>query len=136
MGPIRTNSLSRKIFTIRRAKETDAVAIAALARDLGYPAPLEAMTARVQAISASRNDLLLVAVNPDDVPIAWLQAHAAQILESGFRAEIVGLIVSSNARRSGVGRALVEEVERWALSIKADTLVARSDVKRTDSHAF
>ena len=80
--------------------------------------------------------MLLVAVGPANEPVAWLQAHAAQILESGVRVEIVGLIVSTEARRSGLGRSLVDEAERWARNIQAKTLVARSDIKRTESHAF
>ena len=102
------------IFRIRHGTKEDAAAIARLATELGYPAPLDAMTTRVKAISASGSDLLLVAVGPANEPVAWLQAHAAQILESGVRVEIVGLIVSTEARRSGLGRSLVDEAERWA----------------------
>jgi GNAT superfamily N-acetyltransferase len=127
---------SRMIFRIRRGTEEDASAIARLATELGYPAPLDAMTARVTAISASGNDLLLVAVGPANEPVAWLQAHAAQILESGFRVEIVGLIVSTQARRCGVGRSLVDEAERWARNLHANTLAVRSDIKRAESHIF
>jgi ribosomal protein S18 acetylase RimI-like enzyme len=128
--------MSRIPCIIRRASEKDCAAIAELTAELGYPALLDIIVARVRAISVSGDDLLLVCADAQDKPIAWLQAHAAQILESGFRVEIVGLIVSAEARRRGIGRSLLEEAERWAMSIKANTLVTRSDIKRTESHAF
>ena len=68
--------------------------------------------------------------------IGWLQAHAGSSLESGLRVEIVGLVVTGLARRTGVGRALVAEAERWARSRSADTLVVRSNVRRAESHRF
>jgi GNAT superfamily N-acetyltransferase len=57
-------------------------------------------------------------------------------LESGYRVEIVGLIVGEGYRRSGIGRALVRQAERWALNIGSDTMVVRSNTKRIGSHNF
>ena len=124
------------IYNMRRATERDAAAIARLASDLGYPTPLDIVQARVRSISASASDLLLVAVDAASEPIAWLQAHSAEIVESGFRVEIVGLIVSPEVRRRGVGRSLVREAERWAAQINAQSVVVRSNARRLESHAF
>jgi predicted N-acetyltransferase YhbS len=123
-------------FTLRRATAQDAVAIARLAVELGYPTTPDTMRERISAVSASPADLLLVAADSSGEPIAWLQAHSAQLIESGFRVEIVGLIVSNTVRRSGVGRSLVAETERWAMSLRAQILVVRSNAKRIESHAF
>src|SRR5262245_8221649 len=123
-------------FTVRHALEADASAIAELSADLGYPATPDAMRERVKAILACPTDLLLVAVDSSERPIGWLQAHSAHLIESGFRAEIVGLTVSSAARRSGIGRALVLEAERWAIEIGAAVIVVRSNIKRGESHVF
>jgi hypothetical protein len=92
-------------FTVRPAAERDAVAIARLASELGYHTPPDTTRERIRTITASSADLLLVAVNSSDEPLAWLQAHAAQLIESDFRVEIVGLIVSHTVRRFGIGRA-------------------------------
>jgi predicted N-acetyltransferase YhbS len=91
---------------------------------------------RLSAILGSENDLVLVAVNDAGVPIGWIQAHASRVLESGFRVEIAGLIVSPDARRSGVGRALVGRAEEWARTLGAEAIVVRSNVQRIESHAF
>lgn len=79
---------------------------------------------------------MIVAEDSGGAVIGWLQAHAAHIIESGFRVEITGLIVADEVRRCGVGRALVTEAERWAKKLSAKTIVVRSNVQRTESRAF
>jgi len=121
---------------IRRATERDADAVARLACHLGYPADTDTMRNRIRTVAASSGDLLLVAADSSDTAIGWLHAHAAQLIESGFRVEILGLVVSPVARRAGIGRALVAESERWAAGIGAEAVVVRSNVQREESHAF
>ncbi len=123
-------------FKVRHATELDSDAIARLACDLGYPANPDAMRDRIRAVSASSTDSLFVAADSFDSPVGWLQAHAAHVIESGFRVEILGLVVSPTVRRAGIGRALVAEAERWATSIGAQIVVVQSNVKREESHAF
>ena len=114
--------------------ETDAELVAQLAAELGYPSDVESIRMRMQAISGS--DLLLVAVTKADRPIGFIQANRFCIIEAGFRVEILGLVVSSTARRSGIGRRLIAEAERWAQSIGVETIVVRSNTKRTEAHDF
>jgi GNAT superfamily N-acetyltransferase len=91
-------------------------------------------------IAASGSDLVVVAVRGDadarEEVIGWLQAHAAHILESGFRVEITGMVVSPEARRCGVGRLLVTEAERWARGMGSEVIVVRSNAQRVESHLF
>jgi len=111
--------------------------MAILCGELGYAVPaVEKMRSRIKAIRASANDLLVVALSDSGDIVGWLQAHAAQILESGFRVEITGLIVSPAFRRRGVGRLLVDEAERWAISSGAEAIVVRSNATRKESHSF
>jgi GNAT superfamily N-acetyltransferase len=119
---------------IRRMAETDAEVVATLADELGYPNETEAIRARMRAIGES--DLLLVAVNASDKAVGFIQAHRVCIIEVGFRVEILGLVASSSARRSGIGRRLIEEAERWAKSIGAEAVSVRSNTKRTEAHLF
>jgi len=108
--------------------------VAALAGELGYPNETEAIRVRIRAIGES--DLLLVAVDAGDRAIGFIQAHRVCIIEVGFRVEILGLIVSSSARRSGIARGLIEEAEAWAKSIDADAISVRSNTKRIEAHLF
>jgi GNAT superfamily N-acetyltransferase len=119
---------------IRRMAETDAEVVATLARELGYPNEIESIRERIRAISDL--DLLLVAVDATDRPIGFIQAHRVCIIEVGFRVEILGLVVSSSARRGGIGRGLIDEAERWAKSIGAEAISVRSNTKRTEAHLF
>jgi GNAT superfamily N-acetyltransferase len=121
---------------LRRAVESDAEAIARLTDELGYPSNADAIRARVRAVSASPADLLLVSTNSAAEPVGWLQAHAAHLVESGYRVEILRLVVSAGYRRRGHARALISEAEKWARSIGAVAVVVRSNLKRVESHAF
>jgi GNAT superfamily N-acetyltransferase len=87
-------------------------------------------------VLGSEADLLIVAVDRSNKVVGWLQAHASVVIESGFRAEIVGMIVSETARRGGVGRLLVAKAETWARKISAPAMVVRSNIKRRASHKF
>ena len=88
------------------------------------------------AVLGSENDLVIVAVTNGGVVVGWLQAHASHVIESGFRVEIAGLIVSPDARRCGIGRALVSRAEEWARHLSVEAIVVRSNVQRLESHAF
>ncbi len=121
---------------IRAAEESDAGSIAQLSCTLGYATTAEAIGSRLRAVRGSANDLILVALNDAGAVIGWIQAHASHVIESGFRVEIAGLIVSTDVRRCGVGRALVSRAEEWARRLGAEAIVVRSNVQRVESHAF
>ena len=123
---------------IREATDSDAAEIARLSTQLGYPAEANTIQSRIER-TANRSDyILLVCEDTSDGRQldGWLQAHASEVIESGFRAEIVGLVVAENARRKGVGRKLVTRAEQWAASIGAGTINVRSNVQRQEAHSF
>jgi predicted N-acetyltransferase YhbS len=115
-------------------READAAAVAELANELGYPSTGAHINKRIRTISES--DLLLVSVDKNDKSIAFVQAHPVCVLEAGFRVEILGLVVSSKARRMGIGQKLVAEVEAWARTLGTESVVVRSNTKRIESHLF
>jgi len=121
---------------IRRTAEMDAEVVATLAGELGYPNEVESIRERIRAIGGFDLDLLLVAVDATDRPIGFIQAHRVCIIEAGFRVEILGLVVSSSARRSGIARRLIDEAECWAKNIGAEAISVRSNTKRIEAHLF
>jgi GNAT superfamily N-acetyltransferase len=129
-------SSERKQTAIRLAVESDAESIGQLSCTLGYAATPEVVRQRLHAVLGSKNDLMIVGVASRGAVVGWLQAHASHVIESGFRVEIAGLIVSADARRCGVGRALVSRAEEWARQVGAEAIVVRSNVQRAESHAF
>jgi GNAT superfamily N-acetyltransferase len=123
-------------MSVRVATEGDAADIAPLAGELGYPADREVLSERLARMVGCRDYLVVVAQSEREELCGWLQAHYSVALESGSRVEIVGLVTSKPMRRRGVGRLLVERAEAWAAQVGAGAIVVRSNVKRTESHAF
>lgn len=120
---------------IREASLSDSAVIAQLTATLGYFGDANVTRLRLEKIFDERDHLVLVAER-EGVVVGWLQAHASTALESGFRVEIVGLVVSPECRRRGVGRNLVLRAVEWARRIAAAAVVVRSNVVRTESHQF
>jgi ribosomal protein S18 acetylase RimI-like enzyme len=120
---------------IREAAPADLTALAQLCGALGYPAEAAAIAVRLAGIAGSDTDLLLVAEN-EQVVVGWVQVHLSWVLEVGFRAEIAGLVVSPDSRRTGVGRLLIAAAERWARDQGASSVTVRSNNQRVESHKF
>ena len=78
-------------FTIRPIRITDANTVAELAGELGYPSTEADVRSRIRRLTKS--DLLLLAVNAEDRPFAFVHAHALCVVETGFQVEILGLVV-------------------------------------------
>lgn len=120
--------------SIRRMTEADAEAVARLSSELGYPSDSEAIGRRLRL--ADPADLLIVAVNADDVPIGFIHGRVTRTIETDARVHILGLAVSTKARRAGVGRRLIAELERWAATTDAEAVVVRSNTARSEAHDF
>ena len=120
---------------VRKAANSDAAEIARLSEELGYPSSVEETSARLAVLLPLATQFIAVAVGPDRL-LGWVEMERRMLLESGEKAEIVGLVVGAAARRSGVGSALVLAAEQWALSQGLKTVVVRSNIVRAESHPF
>jgi predicted N-acetyltransferase YhbS len=120
---------------IRVAEPSDSEAIGRLAAELDASAEGKAASGCLAKVLGRPDYLVLVAIREGEV-VGWLQAHAFDVLVSGFRVDIIGLVVSGGSRRSGIGRALVGRAERWAAGLGAESVVVRSNTKRVESHRF
>jgi GNAT superfamily N-acetyltransferase len=121
---------------VRRATRGDAPRIAELSGVLGYPAEGETVAARLERLLPRPQQLVLVAVPPGNAAAGWIHAAEQELLESGRRCEIVGLVVDAAYRGRGVGRRLVEAVEVWAAGRALNVITVRSNVARAESHPF
>lgn len=123
-------------MNLRPATLADAPRIAALSDALGYPNSPAIIAERLERLLPSASDLILVATMPPDRVIGWVHANAQDLLDSGRRAEILGLVVDPDWQGRGAGRYLVEAVEAWARELGLPTLAVRSNIVRTQSHPF
>ena len=57
-------------------------------------------------------------------------------VEAGDEAEVVGLVVDADARRTGTGRKLIAAAEDWARARGLRELFLRSNIVRPEAHAF
>ncbi len=121
---------------IRRAETGDAGAIAALNRVLGRTDGVEEIRGSLARLRASDRDVVLIAVSLQGAALGWIHAGEREVLGSGRRCEILGLVVGEEARGRGVGRRLVAGVEEWATTRGLSTVVVRSNTLRADSHPF
>ena len=123
-------------LTVRAAVLQDAPRLAALSAVLGYRVTEEAVGERLTRLLGRADDTVLVAELPPGRIVGWLHGSDRELLESGRRCEILGLVVDAEHRRQGVGRRLVEAVEAWATRRGIEEIVVRSNVLREESHPF
>ena len=122
-------------FTLRAATAADVPAITKLSEELGYPLDEDVVRRRIAHLLVLPEHGIIVA-ELDRVVCGWVHVHAHRSLVSGERADIYGLVVSRDVRRRGVGRMLMAEAERWARERGLELVVLRSNVQRSESHAF
>ena len=121
---------------IRGAEPADASRIAALSGVLGYPVPPEALLGRLERVLARPEDMVLVAEEPATGVIGWIHGAEQELLESGRRCEIMGLVVDPRCRGQGTGRRLIDALEQWAADRGLEQMSVRSNVSRAESHPF
>ena len=92
--------------TIRRAAGQDAPRLAELSGVLGYPAAAAELGARLERLLASSQDIVLVAESATGETVGWLHGAEQELLESGRRCEILGLVIDPEHRGQGIGRLL------------------------------
>lgn len=109
--------------------------MAELSGTLGYPFSTEVMTERLGRVLAREAHVVFVAEIAGAV-VGWIEGGEQEILAVGKIGEIQGLVVADDARNHGVGRQLVEAVEKWASARGLGGLTVRSNVVRPESHAF
>jgi GNAT superfamily N-acetyltransferase len=122
---------------IRRARLTDAPAVAELSGQLGYPTSEKEMADRLaRLIRHPRFGAVLIAETSEGKVIGWVHVSVTPLLEVPVRAEVNGLIVAEGQRSSGAGAKLLQAAEDWAKSKGCDGMSVRSNVIRDRAHAF
>lgn len=122
---------------IRLAVMTDGPRIAELSTQLGYPSSAEEVTVRLAKVLPSTGAVVFVG-EIDGRLAGWVEVHQRPplLVNGGSEAEVMGLVVDAELRRSGLGRKLMDEAERWAKTRACSFLRLRTNVLRQDAHAF
>lgn len=134
-GRLSPDPTLRAPFRIRPATLKDASSIARLTTELGYPSTADEIAQRLDVLLRAETRFIVVAEQSSGI-VGWIAAERRLLLESGERAEIVGLIVAAEARRHGIGGALVQAAEDWAAGQRLNVMAVRSSIARVESHPF
>ena len=124
-----------KTMIIRDARATDAVRLAALAVQLGYPATAAEVEARLGKYEGNDDERVIVAELSGEVA-GWTSAALVDHFYTPRCVEISGLVVESAMRGRGIGAALLDEARRWSVSKGVNQLRLRANIARQDAHRF
>jgi GNAT superfamily N-acetyltransferase len=122
---------------VRVMSEDDVPGVGRLLDQLGYPIATERLAERFRLLSALPDNALFVVEAEDGGLAGWAHVYGHHLLVSADScAEIGGLIVDTEARRQGAGRALMATVEAWALQHGYRDIRVRSGSERVGAHEF
>ena len=123
-------------FSIREAVASDANAICQLnSTEMGYPFPLDATIGNLSKLLNNPSNKILVAVLDDSV-VGYVHANDYDLLYAPHMKNIMGIAVSGEYKRQGIGRALLQQIEHWARETGASGIRLVSGAARADAHNF
>src|SRR5262245_46894485 len=103
---------------------------------LGYPCAAPVAARRIERHRRSPADILLVAQEGDAV-VGLAALHVSIALEYERDAgKLSAIVVDKSARGRGIGRTLVEAVEREACARGCELLFLTTNERRRDAHVF
>lgn len=121
---------------VRVAKLEDLKAICDLNRDdLGYDSTYNETIIRYESLKDDINQVLFVAVDINRV-IGYVHAVVYHSLYMPLAVDVRGIAVLGKETKKGVGRALLEAVESWALQQDIKLIRLVSGETRLGAHAF
>jgi GNAT superfamily N-acetyltransferase len=122
---------------IRPANADDAVALARMLGQLGYPTGSDEIPGRLDKLRARTGTTVLVAENDDGEPVGALTLHLFPSLHTSEPvAWLTAVVVDERARGRGIGAALVRKAEEIALQNGARRVSLTSALHRTRAHKF
>ncbi len=123
-------------FIIRNANPSDAEGIWKLnSEEMGYSYSLEATKAKLFKLLSSSSNRIFVAV-ADGLIVGYIHATAYELLFAPSMRNVMAIAVSSDYKRNGIGRALLVEVEKWAVESGSTGVRLVSGETRTEAHEF
>lgn len=123
-------------LSTRRAIDSDAAPIAALIQELGYECNEPSVRQRIEDLAASASDAVFVACRDGEV-LGVASVHLLPMFHAGGHvARLTALVVTRRFRRSGIGTALLQAVERFAMAQECERMELTSGDDRVEAHTF
>lgn len=122
-------------FRIRALGSDDAQRVAELNAQLGYKADADAIRDRLRRIEVEGGHGVVGAEGPNGLA-GFVHFSERPSIEKGFDLVVQSLVVDETQRGRGIGRLLMDEVEKSAQSRGIRTIVLSSRTDRQDAHTF
>lgn len=120
---------------IREARIEDCDYIKQLFKDgLGYDCDSDLVRKKLSSIDHERESVLVAVI--DDVVVGFVHVEKYELLYAPAMANILGIAVSQDYRRQGIGQTLLFAAEEWAKSHHINTMRLNSGRKRKEAHMF
>ena len=120
---------------VRPVTTDDAVEVCELCQnDLGYQCDKTLVKERINQLNPEREAVFVAVI--DDSVVGFVHIEKYNTLYFETMANILGLAVSSKYRRRGIGKALVEQAEKWAEENDIELMRLNSGSKRIGAHKF
>lgn len=122
-------------MNIRKADINDASAICRICTDdLGYECSEEFVSNRLKNIDVKREAVFAAEI--DGAVVGYIHAEIYNTLYFESMINILGLAVSRDYRRQGIGRALITCAENWAKEQGINIVRLNSGNSRKEAHEF
>ena len=125
------------IITREALKEDYPAIYSLMINELGYPDLDENETLKRLESFRKNNDVATFVAVLDGTVAGFIGVGKVVSYEmDGDNAQILALAVSENARRMGVGTALVKCIEGWSFAHGMKSIIVNTNEIRHDAHAF
>jgi GNAT superfamily N-acetyltransferase len=121
---------------VRRAAAADAEAIGRLLGELGYPTASGDVPGRLATVEAEGGAGFVATDEQEQVVGVATVIRYMALHRPGPGAYITAFVVDETVRGRGVGKAILAEIERWALDQGCVRLTVTSHEDRSGAHAF
>lgn len=120
---------------IRPVKPEDYKGIYELNVDLGYPYEASRVKQRIVYVLHNTSDIVLAAELDGEIA-GYIHGSPYEVLYNDSLINVLGLVVKEKARRLGIGKRLMEEMESYAKVNGFSGIRLSSGESRADAHRF
>lgn len=103
--------------------------------EMGYDYSIEETKRKLHKLLVSKADKIYVAIVENKV-VGYVHTNDYDVIYAPHMKNIMGIAVSADYKRRGIGHSLLEEVEKWAIHTGAKGVRLVSGETRTGAHEF
>lgn len=103
--------------------------------EMGYDHPIENTRKQLKMVLSSCRDIIYVAVLDEKI-VGYVHANDYNLIYAPPMKNIMGIAVSGEYKKIGIGKALLNAVENWAKADGAKGVRLVSGATRKEAHEF